>query len=436
MELLGLLMRKRSATMVSIMFCLFLLGAFSSRVFASSVMWSQTFGNVEPAMPYSLVETSDGGFAIAGGQQALGVSYDYWLVKTDANGGIQWSQSYGGNSIEMTKSLVETVDGGYALAGYTESFGAGSSDFWLVKTDSNGIMLWNRTYGGSKSDTAYSLVETSDRGYALAGSTGSFGEGLNDCWLIKIDINGNIEWNQTYGGEANDVAYSLVRASDGGYVIAGTTGSFGTEGFDYWLIKTDSRGNMQWNQTYGGIGNDYAYSLVETFDADYALVGMTESFGAGKADVWLIKTDAHGNMQWNQTFGGAEPDEANSLIQTFDGGYALAGYTTSGDETLEPFHVEDFWLIKTDESGKLEWNQTYGDAWDERAQSLIQTSDGGYALTGYSLSGPPGGDMKFLVIKTNQFGNIPEFPSWMLLLLFVGISIVALISRNHLSKNP
>jgi len=425
-------MGKRSATMVSIILCLFLLGSFSSVVFASSVMWSQTFGNVEPAMPYSLVETSDGGYAIAGGQHALGVSYDYWLVKTDENGSMQWSQSYGGNSIEQAYTLVETVDGGYALCGYTESFGMGSRDFWLVKADANGNMLWNRTYGGPEWDSAYSLVETPDEGYILAGWTKSFGAGEYDCWLIKIDVNGNMEWNQTYGGAGNDVAWSLVKLSEGGYAIAGTNESFGTKGFDCWLIKTDYSGNMQWNQTYGGTGIDYAYSLVETFDGGYALAGMTESFGAGKADVWLIKTDVHGNMQWNQTFGRVEPDEANSLIQTFDGGYALAGYTTSGDETLEPFHVEDFWLMKTDESGKLEWNQTYGDAWDERAQSLIETSDRGYALAGYSLSGPPGGDMKFLVIKTNQFGNIPEFPSGTILIFIFAIVISSIVVKRKL----
>jgi len=210
----------------------------------------------------------------------------------------------------------------------------GSRDFWLVKADANGNMLWNRTYGGPEWDSAYSLVETPDEGYILAGWTKSFGAGEYDCWVIRIDVNGNMELNQTYGGAGNDVAWSLVKLSEGGYAIAGTNESFGTKGFDCWLIKTDYSGNMQWNQTYGGTGIDYAYSLVETFDGGYALAGMTESFGAGKADVWLIKTDVHGNMQWNQTFGRVEPDEANSLIQTFDGGYALAGYTTSGDETL------------------------------------------------------------------------------------------------------
>ncbi|MDG6222095.1 MAG: hypothetical protein QCH99_02405 [Candidatus Bathyarchaeota archaeon] len=405
---------------------------FVSYVGASSVGWSQTFGTEDATMPFSLIETLDGGYAIAGGVQALGVSYDFCLVKTYGNGSMQWINSYGGNSYDMAHSLVSTSDGGYALVGYTESFGAGGPDFLLVKTDSKGSMLWNRTYGGSEWDVAYSLVETSDGGFMIAGYTKSFGVENSDLWLVKTDANGIMEWNRNLGGAANDVAYSLIKSSEGGYAIAGSTQSFGAGGFDCWLIKTDSNGIVHWNQTYGGLGDDHAFSLVETSDGGYALAGMTESFGAGKADVWLIKADIHGNMEWNQTYGGVENDEANSLIQTSDGGYALAGYKTKADATADPFHVEDFWLIKTDGSGKLEWNQTYGDEWDERAQSIIETSDGGFALAGYSLSGPPGGDMKFLAIKTNQQGIIPEFASWTIFPLFLTGVLVVVILRKKL----
>ncbi|WGM89108.1 MAG: hypothetical protein NUK63_09360 [Candidatus Bathyarchaeum tardum] len=166
---------------------------FVSCVGASSVGWSQTFGTEDAAMPYSLIETPDGGYAIAGGQQALGVSYDFCLVKTYGNGSMQWINSYGGNSYDMAYSLVSTSDGGYALVGYTESFGAGGPDFLLVKTDSKGSMLWNRTYGGSEWDVAYSLVETSDGGFMIAGYTKSFGVENSDLWLVKTDANGIME---------------------------------------------------------------------------------------------------------------------------------------------------------------------------------------------------------------------------------------------------
>jgi hypothetical protein len=154
--------------------------------------------------------------------------------------------------------------------------------------------LWSRTYGGTEGDYAYSLVETSDGGYTLIGYTISFGAGSWDVWLVKTDMYGNMEWNQTYGGKEHEEAYSLVVTSDGGYALAGYTESFGAGGADFWLIKTDAYGNVEWNQTYDGAQYDHAYSLVETSDRGYAIAGTTNSFGAEKDDFWLVKTDAQG----------------------------------------------------------------------------------------------------------------------------------------------
>jgi len=204
-----------------------------------------------------------------------------------------WSQTYGGADQEVAHSLVETSDGGYALAGYTNSSGAGHDDFWLVKTDANGNMEWNQTYD-SWYDHANSMVETSDGGYAIAGSTGWYFSGIHDFWLVKTDANGKMEWNQTYGESEEEVAYSLVETSDGGYALAGVTDSFGAGNYDFWVIKTDINGNMEWNKTYGGAESDVAFSLIETSDGGFAIAGYTGSFGAGDYDFWLIKTDEHG----------------------------------------------------------------------------------------------------------------------------------------------
>jgi hypothetical protein len=261
-----------------------------------------------------------------------------------------WSQTYGGTENDGALSLVQTSDGGYALAGMTESFGHGSDrdDFWLVKTDSSGNMEWNQTYGGTKNEYGFCLAQTSDGGYAMAGSTYSFGAGNHDSWLVKTDAFGNMEWNQTYGGTDADGATSLIQTADGGYVLAGSTRSFGAGEDDFWLIKTDEVGKMQWNRTYGGTGSDIAISLIETSDGGYALVGYTESFGAGSDDFWFVKTDEIGNMQWNQTYGGTKGDYAFSLVETSDGGYAIAGYTF-----LVGAGNSDLWLIKTDEQGVI-----------------------------------------------------------------------------------
>jgi hypothetical protein len=207
---------------------------------------------------------------------------------------------------------------------------SGNLDFLVVKTDGSGEMLWSRTYGGAKAEFAFSLVEADDGGYVVAGYTLSYGAGRDDCWLIKLDSSGNLEWSQTYGGLDDDGAVSLIHTSDGGYAFLGMLESFGhSDTDDFWRIKTDDHGNMQWNRTYGGKGNDYGFAVVEAPDEGYVLVGGTNSFAAGIHDAWLIKTDASGNVLWNRTYGGTGEDGASALVQTSDGGYAFCGSTDS-----------------------------------------------------------------------------------------------------------
>jgi hypothetical protein len=310
-----------------------------------------------------------------------------------------WTQVYGGTQWDCANSAVETSDGGYAIAGYTRSFGAGSADFWLIKTDEYGNMEWNRTYGGTDWDRAYSLAETSDGGYAMAGRTDSFGAGNSDFWLIKTNEEGNVEWTKTYGGNGWDYAYSLVETSDGGYAIAGSTSSFGDGGYDFWLIKTDEDGNMEWSQTYdGGATYELAYSVVVTSDGGYALAGYTNSSEGGSGDFWLVKTDEDGNAEWNQTYDLKWPHDAASLIVTSEEGYTLAGGTG-------PFSGINFCLIGTDAFGNIEWNQTYAGIDLDTPTSLFKSSDGGYLLTGSTNSSGAGGD-DFWLMKTDALGNM------------------------------
>jgi hypothetical protein len=340
---------------------------------ASSEMWSQTYGGEFIDHATSLVQTSDGGYALAGVTSfpvGMGPSY-FLLIKTDAYGVIVWNQTYEGEAA-YAHQLVKTSDGGYALAGTLRT--AENFDFWLVKTDAYGNMMWNQTYGGPNIDQALAMVQTSDKGYALTGYTESFGSGSKDCWLIKTDAFGNMVWNQTYGGEGWEVASSLVETSDGGYALGGQTTVDG--GFDFLLIKTDASGNMEWSQTFGGTGWDQADSLVETSDGGYALAGRTNSFGAGNYDFWLVKTDETGSMLWSQTYGGQNIDQALAVIQTSEGGYALAGKTKSfgaGD-------YDDVLLVKTDAQG------------------------------------------------------IPEFPSWIILPLLLTATVMVTVYRNRLKQ--
>ena len=382
---------------------------------ASWVIWSQTYGGTEDDGNFVyLVETSDGGFAIASNTHSFDAGNgDFWLIKTDALGNMEWNQTYGGTEVDHPYALVQTSDGGYALAGGTKSFGdIGSFNIWLVKTDEYGNMLWNRTYGRGE---AGSLVETSDGGYALAGGSK----------LIKTDSYGNWEWTQTYNGSA----LSLVETSDGGFALAGGADD------DFWLAKTDELGNMEWSNVYGGDKLDVAESVVQTSDGGFALVGTTESFPENWTDwkdCWLIKTDKFGNKEWDKTYGGENWDWGHSLILTSDGGFAIAGESDS-------FGGYDFWLVKTDGSGNIEWSRTYGGSERDGAESVIQTSDGGYVLAGFTESyGLVGSDLHLKtdiwIVRTNEQG-IPEFPSWTILPLIIVGTLVGVTIRNKIKKN-
>jgi hypothetical protein len=277
---------------------------------------------------------------------------DFWLVKTDENGNEEWNQTYGGSNSDNANSVQQTTDGGYIIAGFTYSYGAGESDFWLIKTDENGNVEWDQTYGGSDYDFANSVQQTTDGGYIVAGSTGSIEVAF---WLVKTDENGNEEWNQTYNVGFMSYAYSVQQTTDGGYIVAGETDS------DFWLVKIDENGNGEWMQIYGGNESEWASSVQQT-------------------DFWLVKTDENGNEEWNQTYGGSNSDNANSVQQTTDGGYIVAGHISSWVSD------DDFWLIKTDENGNVEWDQTYGGYDSDNANSVQQTTDGGYIVAGFTES--------------------------------------------------
>jgi hypothetical protein len=362
--------------------------------------WRKTYGGAKRDKAMSIVQTGDGGYAIAGHTRSYGAGgSDFWLVRTDSSGTLLWNRTYGGRGDDYCSSMVQTDDG-FAITGYTKSYGAGDYDFWLVKTDSSGNALWNRTYGGEESEQAMSLIQTNDRGYVIAGNTESFGAGSSDCWLVKTDINGNLEWNQTYGEAGWEYAHCVIETSDEGYAITGGYQPVGADWSDFWLVKTDSAGNMEWNKTYGGPSEEFAYSLVQTVDGGYAIAGRTlyEYAHPPNYDFWLVKTDANGNMAWNKTYGRAYIDRAYSVLQTSDGGYAMVGRTQARDAS--GFLLVDFWVIKVDRSGNVQWNKTYGGANSDWAWSFVQTSDEGYTIAAYTDSFGVG-DYDFWLIKTD-----------------------------------
>jgi hypothetical protein len=344
----------------------------------ASVAWNKTFGGSDDDYGFSVLQTSDGGYIIGGYTESYGAGDgDVWLIKTDSSGNEMWSKTFGGSDKDSALSVRQTWDGGYVIAGCTASYGTGEGDVWLIKTDSSGDVAWNQTFGGPDDDYGRSVLQTSDGGYIIAGDTYSYGAGRSDAWLIKTNSSGDETWNQTFGGSDYDSGNSVQQTSDGGYIITGRTSSYGAGWSDVWLIKTDSSGDVAWNQTFGGSDNDYGYSVQQSSDGGYIITGETYSYGAGRADVWLIKTDSSGSETWTQTFGGSYHDYGSSVRQTSDGGYIIAGDIHSyGASNV------DVWLIKTDSSGDAEWKQTFGGSGNDLGRSVQQTSDGGFIIGG------------------------------------------------------
>jgi hypothetical protein len=260
-----------------------------------------------------------------------------------------WNQTYRTAYEDQAKSVIQTSDGGYAVAGSTRAFDSPWSDFWLIKADSSGTTQWNKTYGGSGEQAGEAVIQTSDGGYALAGHT------WNNFMLIKTDETGNMQWSKVYAGTEQSEAYSIIQTADGGYVLAGDINHQAHESGKVWLVKTDAQGNMEWNKTLGEGQMDIARAVIATNDGGYALIGST-SLGAGGGDILLIKTDSAGNMRWSQTYGTVDQDAGYSVVQAFDGGYVLGGWLWS--------HVNgngtNIALIKTDSLGNLQWNRTFG----------------------------------------------------------------------------
>ena len=308
---------------------------------------------------------------------------------------VEWSRTFGGPYGDGSWYLQETKDEGYILVGNTATLGEGS-DLWLIKTDREGNPLWNKTFGGSGEDIGYFVHETRDNGYIITGSTESYGIGEERLWLLKTDGNGSKSWTRIYGGfvsSSGDGGWSLDETKDGGYIVTGYTQSRGSGRKDLWLLQIDDQGNEAWDRTYGGTEDDAGMSVVQTRDDGYIVAGRTASFGKGGDDVWLLKMDSRGKEVWNTTFGGTNDDAAFQVVELIDG-YALVGRTESGSDKMRII------LIKTNLEGKKVWERAYkGSA----GTSLQPTSDGGFIIIGRIDNEESGRDA--LVIKTDSIGR-------------------------------
>jgi hypothetical protein len=398
-------MRKIGARLVGFMLALGLF-VFASAPWCAANTFVATYGASGQDYGLGAVPMADGGYVFAGGTDSAGAgSLDLWVIRTDFEGNVVWDKTYGGIGNELFElfSITETKDDGLLLTCMTNSFGAGKYDAWLLRLDGEGNVLWQKTYGGSQNDAFTSLLATEGGDFYAAGISDSFSAGDTDAWVLKLDGSGNVLWEYTYGGTASDVPLAATPASGGGILMVGETESFGASLDDAWVLRLDGEGNPLWERTYAGTSDDSARAVAAAADG-FLIVGSTDSFGAGNHDVWVLKLDASGNILWQETVGGSGDDFAWDVEILPDGGSLILGYTRSfgGGKA-------DIWVLRLDAAGNVEWEHTYGGADDENAFDLEPTADGGFVIAG-GTSTFTGGKADLWALKLNSAGD-PGDPS-------------------------
>jgi predicted secreted protein len=390
---------------------------------SSYSLWARIYGGPGDDLNFEFKRTSDGGYIIVGQTFSFGAGGgDLLVMKLDSQGNIQWQKTYGGPGYDWAYDVEETQDGGYIVGGGTGSFGASRWDIWsfwnmwVLKLDSHGNVQWQKTYGGwgvgidgFSPEYVHDLIQTSNGGYIVVGGTTSYGAGNRDIWVLKLDSQGNVQWQRTYGGHLWERSHHIVQTQDGGYIIAGQTGTFGLGfggegwGYDIWILKLDSHGNIQWQKTYSGWSSEGPETIQQTADGGYILVGGTQSFGFGPQDMLIIKLDSQGNIQWAKTYGGMGGEIGFYIRQTQDGGYIVSGSTSSfGTDGI------DLLVLKLNTQGNVQWAKTYGGPGNEYPWGAVidQASDGGYTLVDSTSSFGAGG-YDIWILKLDSNGDIP-----------------------------
>jgi hypothetical protein len=407
---------------------------------APQIQWMKRYGGSSLNLLGSLIRTQDGGLMLGGSSNSgisgiktearIGENPDYWVIKTDISGNVQWQKTIGGGDFigelagEVLLSVRQSTDGSYFLGGYSDSpvFGLktspnyGESDYWIVKINAVGTILWQTSIGGSSYDFAYPVELTKDGGCIIGGETWSgisgnkteANKGGKDYWVVKLDSNGQIEWQKDYGGSGTDILYSILSFDDG-YLLSGVSASNisgdKTEnskgGGDYWIIRTDLTGNILWQKTIGGNSADIPYKALKVSDG-YVFGGVSNSSisfdktenNRGGYDYWLVKTDFDGNVLWDKTFGGDLDDYSSNFTSMIDGsGFVLVGTSysgISGDKTVVNYGEYNGWVIRTNENGEMMWQKGIGGSTSDGFNQVIELGDGSILLGGGAISNVSG----------------------------------------------
>jgi len=362
--------------------------------------WFKHYGDTQIDEGWSIQQTSDGGYIVAGRTESFTYgSSDFAIYKLNSNGNKVWFKHYGGANYDDSKSIQQSSDGGYIVAGCTESYTNGNEDFAIYKLDSSGNKVWFKHYGGINEDYAYSIQQTSDGGYIVAGRTESFTYGSGDFAIYRLDSSGSKLWFKHYGGSSNDGSRSIQQTSDGGYIVAGNTGSYSYGSSDFAIYKLSSNGNKVWFKHYGGANYDDSKSIQQSSDGGYIVCGITNSYTYGDDDFAIYKLNSNGDKIWFKHYGGTNRDQGISVQQTSDGGYIVGGKTYS-----YTYGSYDFAIYKLRSSGNKVWFKHYGGSEFDQANSIQQTSGGGYVVAGYTYSYTHGLS-DFAIYKLDSAGN-------------------------------
>lgn len=400
---------------------LFIIGLNTINVFsqAPNIQWQKAFGGTSNEYARSIIQTTDDGYIVSGYTYSNNGDVsgnhgdaDYWLVKINSTGTIEWQKTFGGSGEDWARRIRKTTDGGFIVIGRTNSnngdvtgFHGGSWDCWIIKLDSAGNIIWQKTLGGSSVDQGYDIQQTSDNGYIVTcGSNSNDGDitgnhGGSDFWVVKLNATGSIIWQKSLGGTGDDLGGSVQQTFDGGYIVGGNsnstngdvTGNHGND--DFWVVKLDSEGNISWQKSLGGSGFDGFQCIKQAIDGGYLVSGYTFSNNGdvtgnhGNYDVWVIKLNSLGNITWQKTLGGTNSDQAKYIQQTIDEGIIIVGNTKSNNGDVSNNQGDwDYWVVKLDGMGTLLWQKTLGGISFDEADYIEQTTEGGYIIAGRTNS--------------------------------------------------
>ncbi|UCC43965.1 MAG: T9SS type A sorting domain-containing protein [Candidatus Zixiibacteriota bacterium] len=396
--------RRRPVVYPAVASVLTALAISAGTVEAQQLAWETNYGGQYNESGYACQRTSDSGYVVLGSTYSFGAGdHDVYLLRLTAYGDTLFSRTYGGPETDYGYDVLPTSDGGFVITGMTRSAGSGKGDVYLLKVDSVGTVIFEKTYGGPERDEGRSVRRAPDGGLIIAGTTASFGAGYDDVYLLKVDQAGNLQWSRTYGGTGGESGSAVRVTPDGGYAVIGSTGSFGEGYSSIYLIRTDSNGDSVWARTYGGTRADFGYSLEPTLDSGFALIGWTTSYGAGYSDVFLLKIDSAGYQEWQNTFGGDLDERGYSVQQAADGSFVIGGTT----ETYGNGKV-DLYMISLDTLGHESWSITMGGIESDYCRSIVMEDQACIAI-GCSYSYSSGGsDVYISKVRTDQMTPVEE----------------------------